>query len=485
MRLWSTATRWLLGSATSLTLVAVAMTGCGGGSSSGNGSGSGASSSGASGPNGKAGNSSAASGPDLNLGGDGSGGPDPSDPINTCAGELIEAKSIPLDMYVMLDVSGSMLDRTEGDPTQSKWQAVSKALSDFVSDPESAGLGMGLQVFPIRDPAAPAECTANNQCGALGPCFLKICDGYDGIAQCDTNIDCLGFGKCAPVGQCTLPDQDGYYYICQPVGASCDDLGTCDVVPGFCINETDCRVDTYATAAAPIAELPAASTDILGVISGVEPDGDTPSGPALSGAITHAQAWAAQHPDHRVVAVLATDGLPTSCEPLEIADVAQVAASGRAATPSISTFVIGVFGAEDLEAPANLNSIANAGGTNEAFMVDTQGDVTAQFRDALNQIRGAHLACELAIPAPEAGMTLDFNQVNVTFDNGSGPATLFYVEQQSACDSMTGGWYYDKLPSTGAPERIVVCPTTCDQFGQVEMGSVQIQLGCATRTPVK
>jgi hypothetical protein len=117
--------------------------------------------------------------------------------------------------------------------------------------------------------------------------------------------------------------------------------------------------------------------------------------------------------------------------------------------------------------------------------VDTTGNVSEQFRAALDQIRGTRLACELAVPAPGAGMTLDFQEFNVTFDDGSGPATLFYVERESDCHAETGGWYYDVLPSEGTPKRIVVCPATCEDFQHVAMGSVQIQLGCATRMPVK
>lgn len=88
-------------------------------------------------------------GPDLgSLGGasngsDGVGG----DGIEECAGDLVEAQRVPLDMYVMLDVSGSMLSPTEGDMNVTKWQAVSSALSGFISDDASAGIGVGLQVF--------------------------------------------------------------------------------------------------------------------------------------------------------------------------------------------------------------------------------------------------------------------------------------------------------------------------------------------------
>jgi hypothetical protein len=429
-------------------------------------------------------------GPSLgNLGGSG--------PEETCAGDLIEAKSVPLDMYVMLDSSGSMLDVTEGDASITKWQAVSAALTDFVSDPESAGIGIGLQRFPLTNPAAPAQCTSDADCGAeFGPCFIKACwppsDG--GLVPCNTPLDCESF-SCVTFGVCENDDD----YVCSTVGEACGvdagvDLGDCVAAPpSQCLMTADCRPSSYATPAAPIAELPGARDAVLAVITAAEPEGATPSGPALAGAIEQASTWAGAHPDRQVVAVLATDGLPTleasgsSCTPIvaqsQVDAVAQLAANGRAATPSISTFVIGVMGPNDIGGPETLSAIAQAGGTADAFIVDTQGDVAAQFRDALNQIRGTRLACELAVPEAEAGKRVDFNQVNVTFDNGSGASTVFYVEEAAGCDPVTGGWYYDKLPSAGDPERIVVCPTTCEQFGQVDIGSVQIKLGCATRVP--
>ena len=47
-----------------------------------------------------------------------------------------------------------------------------------------------------------------------------------------------------------------------------------------------------------------------------------------------------------------------------------------------------------------------------------------------------------------------------------------------------GRWYYDVNPKKGTPTRIVACPTTCTQFQQTDMGSVQIKLGCE-KTRVK
>ena len=143
--------------------------------------------------------------------------------------------------------------------------------------------------------------------------------------------------------------------------------------------------------------------------------------PALSGVIQHAQTREAADPTRKVVAVLATDGLPTECDPQEIADVADLARAGLEGTPSVETYVIGVFSEiEAAEAEANLNQIAAAGGTEQAFVISTDTDVAASFLAALSAIRGAALACDFAIPEPEAGTQLDFGRVNLQFVDSEG-----------------------------------------------------------------
>jgi hypothetical protein len=468
----------VLGASFVLLLVASA---CGSGTGSNvNGGGTGKAGS-STGPNlgNLAGNGSSSGGSMSGLGGD-------------CAGDLIEAERIPLDMYVMLDVSGSMTEATAGDNTITKWDAVSSALSDFVKDPASAGMGMGLQVFPIVHPDAPASCKSNTQCGEFGPCFLKACWGYDeALVPCETDAYCDVFGPCIEFAQCA-GNRD---FVCaaEDIGLNCgtdpdtgQPLGACSALASStCLSTADCRPATYATPATPIAELPGAQAALVAAIeaAGPEDGGLTPSGPALQGAIDQASSWAQAHPERQVVAVLATDGLPTLCEPVEITAVAKLAEEGRLLTPAISTFVIGVFGPADADAPANLNSIAESGGTGKAFLVDTAGDVQKQFRDALNKIRATGLSCELAVPTAMDGKAVDYNQVNVTFDSGSGPANLLGVANLAGCGA-DGGWYYDVDPEKETPKRIVACPSTCTKFQQTDMGSVQIRLGCP-RTRVK
>lgn len=442
-------------------------------------------------PNAGTGNSSLSFGGNGPGTGAGSGGTDSGLP-NACAADVKTAEAVPLDMYIMLDVSTSMLDTTA--TTTTKWDAVKAALESFLKDKDSAGLGVGIQYFPIEMPNVPASCTTDGPCGAAGPCFSKFCYGFypiGGYYPCQTASDCFSttdnvdYGPCTTLAACSMGD-----YVCSKPGSECisstnQDFGLCTQQAGICLNPDSCDATAYATPATAIATLPDAAASIVASIDAQTPQGNTPTAPALTGAIQQASTWAKAHPDHRVITVLATDGIPTRCEPTDIDPVAAIAKAGVAATPSISTFVIGVFGDADVAAgaPDNLNLIAQQGGTQAAFIVDTTQDVTTQFLKALDTIRGARLACEFQIPQPASGVdTLDYGRVNVQFTNGSQKSVVYYVKSAAGCDATTGGWYYDVDPDSGsAPTKIIACPTSCTAFeGAANGASVGIALGCTT-----
>jgi Mg-chelatase subunit ChlD len=444
--------------------------------------------------------------------------------LMTCAGEVAQAMQVPLDIYIMLDSSASMLDETSGGAT--KWQAVTNALATFLEDPQSSGMSVGLQFFPLRDPSVPTTCTSNAECGSHGPCFLTFCQnaGPD-IYPCTESSECVtasgedvgpctpltycwsialeegevvlchnddecggGAGDCVPFAQCS----ENTDYSCSMIGSSCsdgvEDFGECEAFnpESFCVHESSCENATYAAADVDIDALPGAAADLTDAISAHEPDGNTPTAPALAGAIEHAADWARDHVGHRVIALLATDGLPTECledpegDPEGVDQVLEVAAAGLDGDPSITTYVVGVFAPTDTEARGNLNDIAEAGGSESAFLVDTTGNVEEEFLAALDAIRGTGLACEFQIPAPSAGSTLDYSFVNVEFTSGGTTQQLFFVADESACDATTGGWYYDIAPSDGTPTKIIACPASCSTFQAATDGSVAIRLGCQT-----
>jgi hypothetical protein len=415
----------------------------------------------------------------ISIGGGMTSGSAGLDPGASCAAEVHRGERIPVDIFVMLDISGSMKEPTSAGPT--KWDAVNTALEDFLQSPESDGLGVGIQYFPLNAADAPASCTNDDQCGSYGPCLLNACEGAaPDLVACSTNTDCArGEGPCVPLGACQVSQG-----LCIDIGYPCGfDLGDPCVELGSSVCwAADCGRADYQTPAVSIAPLPGNGAALLASLRDQTPDGGTPTGPALEGATAYARAYATANPTHAVAVVLATDGLPTDCTPLDIPAISAIASNAFAGTPAVRTYVIGVFGPEDADAPANLNSIATAGGTDSAFIVDTTRDVASELTQALNAIRGTTLACDFEIPVPEHGGTLDYSRVNVEVADAGGSSTdLYYVTDAAGCDPALGGWYYDADPALGAqPTKISVCPSTCAAFKTITDGAVSIQLGCKT-----
>lgn len=335
--------------------------------------------------------------------------------LQACAAESHEGELVPLDLYVMLDRSSSMND-------SGKWGSVVSALQGFVQSPDTAGIGMGLQFFPLYPSGTiPTSCTTDADCGFYGPCLP------------------------APFNACG----------------------------GSFATDTSCDPADYANALVPIQELPGVQTAIVNALNNESAQGAaTPTEPAMSGAVIYATAWAQAHPDHLVFIVFATDGEPTGCMDNSISGTAAIAQGAADANPSVQTFVIGV-GSE----LGSLNQIATAGGTGQAYLVDTGGDVTQQLIDALNEIRSSG-ACMFQIPQPDVGV-VDYTLINVNLVDPAdpeNPITVFGVGTEAGCDPTTGGWYYD---DPAAPEMILLCPATCDQV-RVNGFGVEILVGCTT-----
>ena len=403
-----------------------------------------------------------------------------------CTGTTTKSTQLPLDIYVMMDISGSMTEQLSNG--QTKWAAVKSAMTGFLNDKNSQGLGVGIQYFPLLDSSVPDTCTSNADCGTGGLCVLKSCfdssAATHAVVPCASNADCSGAAQCVPLGQnCQNPQQ-----LCAPATKNCTGFAGCkQLTTSYCSNKTQCTSSDYAKPAVEISTL-GSPTPIINSMNGQTPNGQTPTAPALQGAIDHATAWAKAHPTHTVVVVMATDGLPTQCSPTDIPSIAGIASNAVKATPGIDTFVIGVFAPTDTTAQSNLDTIAKAGGTGSAFIVDTSGNVGQQFTDALNKIRGQALACDFTLPAPPDGGTLDYGKVNVSFTANGKTQNLLYVTDQSHCDPNTGGWYYDHDPANGGtPTKIIVCDNNCADFKtttSTTVGSVDVQLGCKTNTPV-
>ena len=395
-----------------------------------------------------------------------------------CAAQTQKAQQLPLDMYIMLDSSASMTDPV-GMTTTSKWDAIRSALTTFLHDPKSTGIGVGLQYFPLETPNVPDSCNADADCGANGPCdFIKMCQGGTTVVECTTDADCGRNGPCVRLGLCSATPN----VACTAFGTTCGTRrNICTALAGYCHARDLCASASYAMPAVEVAPLPGAAAPIIASLTAHAPDGLTPTSGALTGAISHAQMLARANAGHRVVVLFATDGLPTECPPTDNNGLAMIAAGGLAGTPSISTFAIGVFGTEQPIGQVTLDAIAAAGGTKQSFVINQQQNVEQLFLSALNSVRTSALSCQFKVPAPTAGQMLDYYAVNVQFTSGAGQTvTIGNVKNKAACDARQGGWYYDVDPANGTPQNISICDTSCAQLQGDPAGRVDVLLGCKT-----
>jgi hypothetical protein len=63
-----------------------------------------------------------------------------------CSAVVREGQRVPIDMYFLVDSSGSMADDVSGG---TKWELISTALIGYLEDPRNAGTGVGIGYFPV------------------------------------------------------------------------------------------------------------------------------------------------------------------------------------------------------------------------------------------------------------------------------------------------------------------------------------------------
>jgi hypothetical protein len=249
--------------------------------------------------------------------------------------------------------------------------------------------------------------------------------------------------------------------------------------------QSSCTPADYEKPDVEIGPLPMNSMPIVNSLNAHMPTTNTPTPAALTGAINHAIAWKNAHPGHTVVVVLVTDGEPNQCG--TVADVDNVAAMGLMAT--IPTYVIGVTSPGvtcnlDPNPPnqQDLDSVAQAGGTMSALLVDVTQNAGQQFVTEMNQIRAkSQVPCQYALPKPPTNQMLDTTKVNVQYTPpGATMASTILGVTMNTCDPTNGGWYYDN-PS--APTKINLCPSTCMAVSQQTGGKISVSVGCATKHP--
>jgi hypothetical protein len=432
----------------------------------------------------------------------------------TCATETVLATRTPADLLFLVDV-GPTIHQPFAGGTESKFLEAKKAMFDFLMDPRSAGLGVGLQFFPFgfidkpcvnfRDCGRQTEqvlggtttyaCTRRRLCALDGQpagSFVQCPTGMNpGPCECFLADLCgrLSMGmptRCIDVGECDQSHEE-CYEIGKPCPGGAAD-GMCVDVKGRCnFPALGCDPTMYESLAVPITDLPAAAQPVLEALNltDVQAGFGSPLSAAVQGTTTYLRRRTAQPGARPAALVVVTEGKKTAmaCSPDDpLGAVAGIEGAARA-TPSLPTYVIGVLSSSATMAERDtLNRLATAGGTGAPIVLDSAQDAGPRLLAALEQVRSQALPCELAIPTPRMG-ALDYRKVNVTITSGAGAAReLAYVVKADACQAA-GGWYYDADPAAGGkPTSIRLCPATCEALKGDAKAKADLTFGCATRT---
>jgi hypothetical protein len=246
------------------------------------------------------------------------------------------------------------------------------------------------------------------------------------------------------------------------------------------IGEASCDVSVYGTPVVGVGTLPEQAASLSAALADLTPTGETPTGPALRGACNYARDYRGASAERQIALLLLTDGrpeAPTTCRGGESSccpslDDAVQAADECRNTTGIRTFVLGVGPLLD-----NLEQIAVAGGTDQAYLVEG-GDVSGAVRTALNRIRGAAaIPCELQLPEPPPGAALALNAVNLSYESDDCSLTPFSAVPSAEGCGGEDGWYYD---TPDAPGRVLLCPRSCDRVSGPG-GNLYYSVGCETR----
>jgi len=251
------------------------------------------------------------------------------------------------------------------------------------------------------------------------------------------------------------------------------------------VDARECDPATYAAAQVPMTDFTTAAAAIRAdmLTMGVNLGGQTPWQPALQGVLEYAQGWQQDHPERITVVLFVTDGFPTECTTDMTAIQTTVGEFywglqgdyNTVGMPGIRTFVLGVGGDFDSTNRFNLDSVAFAGGTNQATIAgDTAG--VADFANTLQNISNSKVDCSFPLPPAPTGSMLDISKVQVVYEPFVGdpqeiPATT------GGCGS-NGGWSYDDPVN---PTKVTLCPCSCANLGA---GRINVKFGCRPKPVV-
>ncbi len=277
-----------------------------------------------------------------------------------------------------------------------------------------------------------------------------------------------------------------------------------------------CEAETYGAPEVTMKELPSTAfasafdayeAEVGDPLAGGAWRGGTPTLAAFSGTSDYLDQFRTADPTAKVAVVMVTDGLPQGCssQANDIGSITTAVGNLYEGGSGVRTYVIGIENptAAPAELPAYdgwnnwgcgagnsspcdppdtlsaLNGVAAAGGTTEAFLIDT-GDpeaTKANFRAAIDAIRTQAVSCELSIPPhPIPGRAFDKDKIDVSYTVDSASTRLDY---DPTCQE-SGTWRY----ADDEASLIELCPDTCDLIRSTPGADLNVDFLCEIRPDV-
>jgi hypothetical protein len=244
---------------------------------------------------------------------------------------------------------------------------------------------------------------------------------------------------------------------------------------------TECQVtDVPDVDVAPLTT--AQNTAIASYLDGVVPKGKTPLAGATTLAYQHLYNLLTDKTNPitgNLFVVLLTDGFET-CAESEIPTLLNTNMP-NAKLINVRTFVIGVPGSED--GRSLLSEMAYQGDTAKSttcthsqtvpptstgdchFDMTTSPNFSQDLKNALAQISGTVLSCEIDVPAAPPGKKINYNNVQVEVNQSP-------VAQTTSDCSTSDGWQFSTDKS-----KIYLCGTACDNAKKPN-AQIALDLGC-------
>jgi hypothetical protein len=346
----------------------------------------------------------------------GSGGGTPVDPDTSCGKGMASADLKPVNMVVMFDRSTSMEECLDGS-------------------------------MPEEGMPCPTGSRWTSAAAALNAFFSSP-------DAADLGVALRFFPHDMPAAGC---NQD-----------SCDVMACSEVL----VDMGTLTADAAPTDAQEAALISAVMT------SGPTVSQGTPISAALDGALTWAAAYQAANTEQRTVVVFVTDGEPNGCD-TDWDTIDQIAADALA-TSGVTTYAIGLTTMNGGGvSQADMNGLAMAGGTTEAFFVSDSATAAAELTATLNAIRGMAIACDFPLPtSTTSGMAIDPMLINVNYTPSGGTEVELGLVPSAADCGTEQAWYYDNPAN---PTRILLCPSACNTVTADSGAAISILAGCKPR----